>query len=926
MTDLLSRPVLAPVGADDGAVDDMLAAVSAAEAPLVLLTGLAGTGRTTLLAQLATRQAAEGRHVSALRFTRAGDLLPTDFALSAEGERGGAAARLRGPVPHEPAWAAIGPVAGAAADPAVASRAAHAAMAALLRAGDRTVLLLDDLQWIDRDSLAVLEALVPLLGRRRLTCVATLRVPVTGDIAGYGPEVLARLRKTGLADTLRLRPLTRPAIAGYLQKALGVAPESALIDRVHALSRGVLAAVVEAVEALNRHGGIRIVDRTAYLVPGATADTSSAGVYLQSVRDLGQDAWETAKATALLFPLGSAVPDVAAAVIGIAPEEMRNRLSVLCAAGLLHSGKSGATWRFPIPLLATALARQCGPYERRALAAAAVGAVWTETAASSDPGNFADLIAKAGRLLDPTRAAGELIRQGTEAEDSDAESALRWLEAAAELTDEPALHAQVLLRLAEIHHRRGDYEQSLGITRTLLDGPYGGVNSGPPFDAVSLFVRGLSGLRDTSSLQDIAEGRQVLPGDVRARTAARALAYALLDRWAEAVQWAGAAEQPARNDEAEVAVQTIKTLGALWQGRPEPFEQSLLDRARWPLRDTARYRAVQIDAHLGGLLLNGELGRAERLLDDEGLTWAEVGTTNRTTAAVLRGELRIAAESACRAVAHRSVPGFDAATTGMFHATVSALVGQARLTTARALLTAATETTPVLAHLLDFSEARIDRAMGDDRRAAGRLTTALDAADERGLVVGCDVAYADLADLALDLGDRKKANDCRKAAERLAASMPGDRTHMLARFAAAVVSTDPSEGAECLRAARQRHQPFELSCIILRLVKHGVADPVLLSEAYALLGELGALLLRAKARTLMRDHGVVVPGRQNTVTENEQLLATLAAQGLSNKQIAAALVTSEKSVEGRLSRLFTRSGHRSRIELAASIVQGELAV
>ena len=49
-------------------------------------------------------------------------------------------------------------------------------------------------------------------------------------------------------------------------------------------------------------------------------------------------------------------------------------------------------------------------------------------------------------------------------------------------------------------------------------------------------------------------------------------------------------------------------------------------------------------------------------------------------------------------------------------------------------------------------------------------------------------------------------------------------------------------------------------------------------------------------------------GRQATVTENERLLAVLVSEGLGNKQLAIALQTSEKSVEGRLSRLFARTG------------------
>ncbi|NUT46072.1 MAG: response regulator transcription factor, partial [Saccharothrix sp.] len=71
-----------------------------------------------------------------------------------------------------------------------------------------------------------------------------------------------------------------------------------------------------------------------------------------------------------------------------------------------------------------------------------------------------------------------------------------------------------------------------------------------------------------------------------------------------------------------------------------------------------------------------------------------------------------------------------------------------------------------------------------------------------------------------------------------------------------------------------------------------------------------------------RARGISVPGRQATVAENESLLAVLVADGLGNKQIATLLGASEKSVEGRLSRLFSRTGYRSRVELAAAMLTG----
>ena len=74
-------------------------------------------------------------------------------------------------------------------------------------------------------------------------------------------------------------------------------------------------------------------------------------------------------------------------------------------------------------------------------------------------------------------------------------------------------------------------------------------------------------------------------------------------------------------------------------------------------------------------------------------------------------------------------------------------------------------------------------------------------------------------------------------------------------------------------------------------------------------------------RTLMRDRDVAVPDRQAVVEENENLLAVLVAQGFGNQQIAALLGASRRSIESRLTRLFSRSGYRSRLELAMAMLR-----
>lgn len=52
------------------------------------------------------------------------------------------------------------------------------------------------------------------------------------------------------------------------------------------------------------------------------------------------------------------------------------------------------------------------------------------------------------------------------------------------------------------------------------------------------------------------------------------------------------------------------------------------------------------------------------------------------------------------------------------------------------------------------------------------------------------------------------------------------------------------------------------------------------------------------------------------LTDREREIAELVANGSSNKQVAAALFVSEKTVESHLSRVYDKVGVRSRVELA----------
>ena len=59
--------------------------------------------------------------------------------------------------------------------------------------------------------------------------------------------------------------------------------------------------------------------------------------------------------------------------------------------------------------------------------------------------------------------------------------------------------------------------------------------------------------------------------------------------------------------------------------------------------------------------------------------------------------------------------------------------------------------------------------------------------------------------------------------------------------------------------------------------------------------------------------------RDEPLTERESDIAALVAQGRTNKQVAAALFLSEKTIEHHLSRIYAKLGVRSRVELAARL-------
>ena len=104
-----------------------------------------------------------------------------------------------------------------------------------------------------------------------------------------------------------------------------------------------------------------------------------------------------------------------------------------------------------------------------------------------------------------------------------------------------------------------------------------------------------------------------------------------------------------------------------------------------------------------------------------------------------------------------------------------------------------------------------------------------------------------------------------------------------------------------------------------RQAKHKRLAREALDRALAIFEELGAPLWAEKARAELRR----ISGRRpasDELSETEERVAALAAQGRSNRQIAAELYVSVRTVEAHLSHVYRKLGVRSRAELARRLM------
>ena len=924
-------------------------AVAAAQAGLevVALTGEPGIGKSALLAELAERAAGAGlsvldgraaEHERDVPFALVVDAL--DDSVAAMGAR-----RLQSLGEERlgelgavlPAAAGHGAAQVTAAGPAERFRY-HRALLALLEliGGERSVaLLLDDVHWADEASLEFILHLLRRPSRTPLLLAFAMRRTDTAL------RLLDALRSVPTARLLALEPLPRAAALALLD---GVSDE-ALRERLHSEAGG---------NPLYLRELARVAEEGSVSLP----PTLVAAVQLEVA--------SLPPASRALFD-GAAVagdpfdPELAAAAAGLDPADAPALLDRLVALELVRPTDGPRTFRFRHPVVrravydAIAPGWRLGAHERTAAALAARGksavarAYHVEQAAR--PGDEAAI-----ELL--TAAARESV-------EASPATAARWYDAVLDLLpDRDPRVPELLPAMAGALGAAGRLEEARTAILKALD-LLGEVRS-PDWLALVAACAEVEHVlgRHADARQRLLEALEQLPAGAppleRAGLELQLAVGALYAGAADALlEWAGHVLDTAGEDDAALATtaHALSALGSIWSMRWADAEPSLARAAALAERLADAELATRIDAFVGltAAQLFAERFPAADAAAARGLAVSREFHQDRLIAplAVFRS---MALANMCRlpeALQLAEAAEEAARMQGLRYQLMWALWQRAQMLDATGDGLEAQRAAGECLALIDTVEPSLVTRTGLCNLATLRLESdpegSLSAMIEAG---GAELEHVDpvwstyllramvQAALAADRLDEAEswASLIQERAARLALPAAGVRA-ATARAAVLLAAGQPGAAAElAARAAADADTAHAtLDAIHARLV----AGPALAAEnPEAGVTELqragadsaagGARKLRDAAARELRRLGVRLPAAVQRagaaagmaqLTPREREIVELAAAGRTNKEIAAALFLSQKTVESHLSRIFPKLGVRSRVELASLVAR-----
>lgn len=196
-----------------------------------------------------------------------------------------------------------------------------------------------------------------------------------------------------------------------------------------------------------------------------------------------------------------------------------------------------------------------------------------------------------------------------------------------------------------------------------------------------------------------------------------------------------------------------------------------------------------------------------------------------------------------------------------------------------------------------------------------------------GSAAGLERLLERLIGYSVRLGDRDGAERMLAELEAFEADNRTPSAREAALIAGGVVRSDPASLREGIELAKQRGDTHRVARGCAAAGDLLDEPQPWLHEGYALVKRFGSSYGRGVFSDLMRSRGIALTrsrGPKEPLSSTETRIIDLVSDGRTNRQIAMAVHASEKTVESHLTKLFARTGCRSRVELATARLEGRL--
>lgn len=794
--------------------------------------------------------------------------------------------------------------------------AAFLSVAERLAADTPVMVAVDDVQWLDASSEAALEFAVRRL-KGRIGVLITARSEAAPAAASW-----LQLRRPDCVDRIRVAPMTLGGLHTLFSARLGRSLPRPMMVRIAEISCGNPFYALELARAIDD--------------PTATAPPSLPGTLTALVRSrlagLGGDV-----GTVLLAAATATTPTVEllSQATDNTPERVVELLDEAAAQAIV--GFDGNRVRFCHPLLATGVYSDASRARRRAIHCRLADIVQQPelrarhlalAATTGDPPTLAalDSAAEATRARGAPAAAAELvdlaIGLGGDTPERRILAASLHFRAGNVRRSRAVLQPAIaslppgILRAIALNLLAGTriYDDSFYEAAELLEAALRDAEGNPPLLAQTYLALSLAQAmvgRFNESLSSAQEAVSRADEYGRPGLISQSLSF-----WVSlkcmyghgfdetSLQRALELENPDKDVPISFRASAAKALVLAWVGRLEEARAQMIEVRRHCIERGAESDMIWIASYstlieiwLGrfadaALLAEDTMERAQQL---DGLNMIVIARLVRTAVAAYTGR-----EVDARAEAHEAIAG--AKRCGAVYLTEWPIMSLGFLEVSLGNYADALTT---LQPLLD----RFDATPGTELMTSAYLPDAVEA--------------------MVALGRMDDAEPLIEALERNGSCL--DRPWMLAvgarcraMWLAARGDLDAADHA--VRQAITHHQrlpmPFELARTQLllgqleRRQRHREAGAATLREALTAFEKMGNRLWASRARAALAR---TAPSPGSVLIPSEQRIAELAASGMSNQDIAAALFISSKTVEANLTRVYRKLAIRSRAQLSSRL-------